>query len=57
VVSEPRIAGDKNPHAAALGRLGGAKGGKARAAVLTPKQRRDIALKAARARWRHRKLK
>src|SRR5438552_2768972 len=41
----------KNPHAAALGRLGGLKGGQARAAALTPKQRRAIALKAARARW------
>jgi len=42
---------DKNPHAASLGRLGGVKGGLARAASLTAKRRRDIALKAARARW------
>lgn len=42
---------DKNPHAVALGRLGGLKGGKARAAKLTPKQRSEIAKKAARARW------
>ena len=33
----------KNPHAVALGRLGGKKGGKARAAKLTPEQRREIA--------------
>jgi len=42
----------KNPYASALGRLGGLKGGRARAEVLTPKQRRAIARKAARARWR-----
>lgn len=41
----------KNPHAVALGRLGGRKGGKARAKSLTAKQRRSIAQKAARARW------
>jgi len=42
---------EKNPHAVALGRLGGKKGGKARARKLTPKQRSEIARKAARARW------
>lgn len=42
----------KNPNAVALGRLGGQKGGKARAAKLTPEQRRGIAKKAAQARWR-----
>jgi hypothetical protein len=48
----------KNPHAAALGRLGGLKGGPARAATLTPKQRRSIAFKAAQARWnKEKKLK
>ena len=41
----------KNPAAVALGRLGGLKGGKARAAKLTSKQRKAIALQAARARW------
>jgi len=41
----------KNPNAVALGRLGGLKGGKARANKLTPEQRKDIAQKAARARW------
>jgi hypothetical protein len=42
----------KNPAAVALGRLGGKKGGKARAKKLTPEQRSDIAKKAAKARWR-----
>lgn len=37
--------------AAALGRLGGLKGGKARAAALTPEQRKEIAQKAAAKRW------
>jgi hypothetical protein len=44
----------KNPHAAALGRLGGLKGGRARAQTLSAKQRREIASKAARARWNKR---
>lgn len=42
----------KNPAAVALGKLGGKKGGKARAAALTPEQRAEIAKKAAQARWR-----
>jgi hypothetical protein len=41
----------KNPAAVALGRLGGLKGGKARANKLTPEQRSEIARKAAQARW------
>lgn len=41
----------KNPAAVALGRLGGLKGGKARAEKLTAKKRSDIAKKAAKARW------
>ena len=41
----------KNPAAVALGKLGGSKGGKARAASLTPEQRREIAQNAARKRW------
>ena len=41
----------KNPAAVALGKLGGAKGGKARAAALSPAKRRAIAKKAAKARW------
>ena len=43
---------DKNPHAVALGRLGGLKGGKARADKLTPEQRKAIAKIAATARWK-----
>jgi hypothetical protein len=41
----------KNPHAVALGRLGGAKGGQARSASLSPDRRREIARAAAAARW------
>jgi len=41
----------KNPAAVTLGHLGGLKGGKARAAKLTPKRRKAIAKKAAEARW------
>jgi hypothetical protein len=44
--------GTKNPAAVALGKLGGKKGGKARAAKLTPERRKAIAQKAAQARWR-----
>jgi hypothetical protein len=40
-----------NRHASALGRLGGIKGGHARAASLSATRRRAIARKAARARW------
>ncbi len=42
---------EKNPAAVALGRLGGLKGGKARAEKLTPKKRSEIAKKAASIRW------
>jgi hypothetical protein len=42
---------DVNPHAAALGRLGGLKGGPARAAKLSPERRREIAVHAIRKRW------
>jgi hypothetical protein len=41
----------RNPHAAALGRLGGMRGGPARAAALSPRRRREIARAAAKARW------
>jgi hypothetical protein len=41
----------KNPAAVALGRKGGLKGGKARAATMTPEQRAESARKAATARW------
>lgn len=43
----------KNPAAVALGKLGGKKGGKARAAKLSPAKRKAIAKKAAKARWSH----
>jgi hypothetical protein len=43
---------EKNPAAVALGKLGGAKGGAARAAKLTKEQRSEIAKKAAAARWK-----
>jgi hypothetical protein len=42
----------KNPAAVALGRLGGLKGGKARAAKLSKAKRSAIAKKAAKARWK-----
>lgn len=41
----------KDPAAVALGRKGGLKGGKARAAKLTPEERSEAARKAAHARW------
>ena len=41
----------KNPAAVALGKLGGAKGGKARAKALSAKRRSAIAKKAAQKRW------
>ncbi len=47
---EPQADG-KNPAAVALGRLGGKKGGPARAAKLSAKTRSKIARKAALARW------
>ena len=47
---EPDPYEGKNPAAVELGRQGGLKGGRARAEKLTPEQR-EIARKAARARW------
>jgi len=44
----------KNPAAVALGKLGGPKGGAARAQALSASRRREIAQKAARARWKRR---
>jgi hypothetical protein len=44
--------GTKNPAAVALGRLGGLKGGKVRASKLTPERRKEIAKRAAEARWK-----
>ena len=55
IVDRRRAATGANPHAAALGRLGGLKGGPARAAKLTPRRRRAIAKAAALARWSHQK--
>lgn len=49
--AEPVEDDGKNPAAVALGRLGGKKGGKARAAKLSPERRREIARQAAAARW------
>lgn len=49
--SEQEKQNTKNPAAVALGRLGGLKGGKARAEKLTPEQRKEIARRAAIARW------
>jgi hypothetical protein len=45
----------KDPLAVLLGRRGGLKGGPARAASMTPKQRSEGAKKAAQARWRNSK--
>lgn len=42
---------EKNAAAVSLGRLGGLKGGKARADKLTPEKRKEIARKAAESRW------
>ena len=48
---EPDRYAGKNPAAVELGRLGGQKGGKARAKKLSPAERTRIAREAARARW------
>ena len=45
----------KNPAAVSLGRLGGLKGGKARAQTLTATERSEAARKAAKARWQKKK--
>ena len=50
-MAKKMVAPEKNPAAVALGRLGGLKGGAARAKALTKKQRSDIAKKAAAKRW------
>ena len=53
---EPRIVPpEKNAAAVALGKLGGAKGGKKRAATMTAEERKESARKAAEARWKSRK--
>jgi hypothetical protein len=51
----PAPASEKNPAAVQLGRLGGLKGGPARARKLTSQQRADIARKAAQSRWAKRR--
>jgi hypothetical protein len=51
IKTEPPQEHKKNPAAVALGRLGGLKGGAARAASLSPKKRSQIAAKAAKSRW------
>jgi hypothetical protein len=51
------MARKKNPHAVALGKMGGSKGGKSRAAKLTPERRSEIARKAVQARWAKEKKK
>ncbi len=45
---------EKNPAAVVLGRLGGMKGGKARASKLSAKKRQQIAREAAMSRWKRR---
>ncbi len=50
---EPDPDEGKDPAAVALGRRGGLKGGKARAAGMTAEERSEAARKAARARWHH----
>ena len=50
-VEDENLDESKNPHAVALGRLGGKKGGKARAAKLSPARRHEIAKRAAQIRW------
>lgn len=49
--SEEEQAG-KDPAAVSLGRRGGLKGGRARAEALSPSERKAIATKAAKARWK-----
>ena len=51
---EQPVEREKNPHAVALGRLGGQRGGKARAERLTATKRSEIARTAARSRWNKR---
>jgi hypothetical protein len=50
-VDQTKTTPRKNPAAVTLGRLGGLKGGKARAAKLTVKERKETAINAAKVRW------
>jgi hypothetical protein len=52
IVPEVGKPSEKNPAAVALGRLGGKVGGPARAAKLSARKRKEIAKKAAQARWK-----
>jgi hypothetical protein len=52
IVEESTTESGKNPAAVALGRLGGLKGGKARAKSLSAEKRKQIARRAAKARWK-----
>lgn len=52
---EPLFPHEKNAAAVELGRRGGLKGGKARAAKLTDEQRQEIARNAAKTRWKNQK--
>jgi hypothetical protein len=47
----------KDPAAVSLGRRGGLKGGKARAAALSPQKRKNIAKRAAKKRWENQRVK
>jgi hypothetical protein len=51
VTQEAEAQPEKNPAAVALGRMGGLKGGRARAKKLSDRRRKQIAKKAAKARW------
>jgi hypothetical protein len=53
--SKPTESPEKNPHAVAMGKLGGKKGGLARAKKLTAKRRKQIAQQGAKARWGEKK--
>jgi hypothetical protein len=55
ILARRTVLAERNPSAAALGRLGGLKGGPARAAKLTAERRRAIASAAACARWARRR--
>ena len=57
ILGRRKTVANRNPHAAALGRLGGLKGGRARASALSPERRREIARKAARIRWGRKKTR
>lgn len=54
-ISTKQVPPEKNAAAVALGRLGGLKGGNARAAKLDPAERKRIAQQAAKHRWANRK--